>query len=58
MESDLELVPDPLIRGADPDPHQNVTDPQHWFLDNLRSPNSSIQYADVSGLLNLVRRGL
>ncbi len=25
--------PDPLVRGADPDsvPHQNVTDPQHWF---------------------------
>ncbi len=22
--------PDPLVRGSDPDPHQNVTDPQHW----------------------------
>ncbi len=21
---------DPLVRGADPDPYQNVTDPQHW----------------------------
>jgi hypothetical protein len=33
-ESDPELVPDPdlLARGTDPDPHQNVTDPQHWFL--------------------------
>jgi hypothetical protein len=26
-ESDL----DPLVRGTDPDPHQNVTDPQHWY---------------------------
>ncbi len=25
MESD----PDPVVRGADPDPHQNATDPQH-----------------------------
>ncbi len=26
--------PDPLVRGMDPrdpDPHQNVMDPQHWF---------------------------
>ncbi len=29
MESDPELDPDPLVRGTDPDPHQNVTDPQH-----------------------------
>jgi hypothetical protein len=31
-ESDLELDlgPDLLVRGADLDPHQNVTDPQHW----------------------------
>jgi hypothetical protein len=21
---------DPLVRGTDPDPHQNVRDPQHW----------------------------
>jgi hypothetical protein len=27
MESD----PDTLLRGEDPDPHQNVTDPQHCF---------------------------
>jgi hypothetical protein len=27
MESD----PDPLVKGADPDPHQNVTDPLHWL---------------------------
>ncbi len=27
-----ELDPDPLARGTgtDPDPHQNVTDPQLW----------------------------
>ncbi len=23
--------PDPLVKGADPDPYQNVTDPQHWL---------------------------
>jgi hypothetical protein len=23
--------PDSLVRGEDPDPHQHVTDPQHWF---------------------------
>jgi hypothetical protein len=27
--SDPELDPDPLVRGTDPDPHQNFTDPQH-----------------------------
>jgi hypothetical protein len=26
---DPELDPDPLVRSSDPDPHQNVTDPQH-----------------------------
>ncbi len=29
--------PDPLVRGADPDPHQNVTDPQYRW-DYLCSP--------------------
>jgi hypothetical protein len=24
-----EPDPDPLVRGTDPDPHQDVTDPQH-----------------------------
>jgi hypothetical protein len=23
---------DPLVSGVDPDPHQNVTDPQHCFV--------------------------
>jgi hypothetical protein len=27
-EPDPELDVDPQVRGADPDPHQNVTDPQ------------------------------
>jgi hypothetical protein len=27
---DPEPDPDPLARGTDPYPHQNVTDPQHW----------------------------
>ncbi len=31
LESDLELKSDPLARGTDPDPHQHVTDAQHWF---------------------------
>jgi hypothetical protein len=30
MESDPALDPDPLVRGTDP--HQNVTDPQHWKI--------------------------
>jgi hypothetical protein len=31
--------PNPLVivRGADPDLHQNVTDPQHWTLQQLTS---------------------
>ncbi len=27
----MDPDPDPLVRGADPDPDKNVTDPQHWF---------------------------
>jgi hypothetical protein len=34
-ESDPELDPDPLVRGADPDLHLNVTDSQHCFLDGF-----------------------
>jgi hypothetical protein len=30
-KSDPELDPYPLVRGTDPDPHQNVTDPQHYI---------------------------
>ncbi len=30
VELDPELDPDPLVRGTDP--HQNVTDPHHWFF--------------------------
>jgi hypothetical protein len=22
---------DPLVIGPDPDPYQNITDPEHWF---------------------------
>jgi hypothetical protein len=37
-----EKRPDPLVRGADPDLHQNVTDPEHWkrcvfFTEDLSS---------------------
>ncbi len=37
-ESDPELDPDPdpLVRGTAPDPHQNVTDPQHCLHINKR----------------------
>ncbi len=31
MVPDMELVPDPLVRGADPDPHENATDPHHYL---------------------------
>jgi hypothetical protein len=30
------LDPDPLVRGADQDSHQHVTDPQHCFVLLLR----------------------
>ncbi len=30
-DPELDLDPDPLVIGADPDPHQNVTDPQRFF---------------------------
>ncbi len=29
-DPESEPYPDPLIRGANPDPYHNVTDPQHW----------------------------
>ncbi len=34
MNPEWEPDPDPLIRGAnpDPDPCQNVMDPQHWLV--------------------------
>jgi hypothetical protein len=35
-KSDPGLDPDLFVRGADPDPHQNVTDPQH-FRDSIQS---------------------
>ncbi len=27
--------PDPLIRGMDPNPHQNVMDRQHWYVPKM-----------------------
>ncbi len=27
-----EQEPDPIVRRADPDPYQNVTDPENWFI--------------------------
>jgi hypothetical protein len=29
--------PDPLVRGVDPDPYQNVTDPEHCFEMNVHA---------------------
>ncbi len=29
-----------MVRGADPDPYHNVTDPQHWFL--IYFPGTSV----------------
>ncbi len=46
-------IRDPLVRDADPDPHQNVTDPQHWpwawvsFMTILSTDNKhKKQYAE------------
>ncbi len=33
---------DPLVRGADPDLRQNVTDPQHWFYFKIMSVQSKL----------------
>jgi hypothetical protein len=52
-ESDpkLDPNPDPLVRGTDPAPHQNVTDPQHCSQDYFQKPqricklmNSALAY--------------
>ncbi len=42
------MYPDPdlLIRGIDPDPHQNVMDPEHWFLQQNQILNKSYSVAD------------
>ncbi len=42
--------PDPLVIGrygsADPDPYQNVTDPQHWLKQIIRRSNKSVLQFD------------
>jgi hypothetical protein len=40
------LVPDLLISGIDLDPHQNVMDPEHWFLQQNKIFNKSYSVAD------------
>jgi hypothetical protein len=30
-DPELDPDPDPFVSGTDPDPHQNVTAPQHWL---------------------------
>jgi hypothetical protein len=32
FEKKIFFASDPLVRGTDPDPHQNVTDPQQSTL--------------------------
>jgi hypothetical protein len=35
LDPEPDSKPDPLVRSTDPgdpDPHQNVTDPQHWLI--------------------------
>jgi hypothetical protein len=37
-DPDPELEPDSLVKGADPDPHQNVTDRHHClYLMNVEN---------------------
>ncbi len=38
QDLDPDLDPDPLVRGMDPDPPQNVMNPQHCLLDTENSP--------------------
>ncbi len=42
----LDPDPDLLISGIDPDPHQNVMDPEHWFLQQNKILNKSYSVAD------------
>ncbi len=51
---DTEPDPDTLVRSADPDPYQNVTDPEHWLA---APPRSSVVcrrmiyfWSDLSGI--------
>jgi hypothetical protein len=39
----------------DPDPHQNVMDPQHWFLLPGVVCNITLKYAVVAFNLNIMR---
>jgi hypothetical protein len=32
LKKGVDLEPDPLFRGTDPDPHENVMDPEHCLL--------------------------
>jgi hypothetical protein len=53
-ESDPKLDPDPLVRGTDPDPHQNVTDPQHCSQDYVQQPQTKLYIHEfIFGLLVL-----
>jgi hypothetical protein len=50
---DPEPDPDPLVKGRDPDPYQNVMDPQHWFPHKLGNkvkppPKSQISTASAT----------
>ncbi len=41
------MDPDLLVRRTDPDPHQNVRDPQNWMRDMRYSCYSQFRIADL-----------
>ncbi len=40
--------PDPLVRGTESDPHQNVTDPQHCSQDYVQKPQTRLYTHEFS----------
>ncbi len=54
----MDPEPNPLVRGAEPDPHQNVTDPQHW-AEHLKKSSSlllgpGVEHPAQAGLQRLL----
>jgi hypothetical protein len=55
----LDPDSDPLVRGTDPDTHQNVTDPQHWLLylfSVRRRGNDAVMARGTFGNIRLVNK--
>jgi hypothetical protein len=46
---DPDPDPDPLVRGVDLDPHQNVTDPQHYPVSDLHREKRGIKAYILAG---------